>query len=701
MDMPPIQTKLTVNQPGDRYELEADRVAEQVMRMPETSSSPPGVLQRQSAENDEDEETLQAKASPGQTPQVTPELQTRISSLRGEGQPLSDSIRTFMEPRFGHDFSKVRIHTDAQAVETASAVNARAYTLGRDIVFGAGQYRPGTSEGKRLLAHELTHIVQHGSSNHRRGVMFRQEDAGIVEDAGVSEGAKDASSTDAGLQTPSPASQAESSVCPPVTSCPNVPVPELQHTPTDCSQPGSNKDLLQTFKLSDNVFSEDMKHVKCFIEQLASCLAEVEHKKEMEGIEQKAIKGTKGETRRERKEMIEQAMGTIPMRILQEVTHARILQEVNNDFQSHMQIVIKEQHKNLQKNMSMIEQEVLKRSTKKEKRSKNKSSSTSPTIQDIKVIVDQERCKKRDKSIDMIRKYMRAWMYGRIEKAKKLAGENLKAQKIAPLRTVLTEERIRLPKISKDIEEEIKKRTKMKQTSTKVKTPKSGKPREEKPATIAPEVANFLIELRKLHKNFSASTYSGHGEGSWKGQGFSLDLTLTGKDAETDERGFYKLETAKNFLRHIRDAAEVVKAEWRVLYDDDDVAKAINKETGKKNVSYMAEVFKGKEELNWHGPAPLKLHFHLDIAPAVQVQAQQLSAEFLVQAKEIREIYGANPQGAKLEELLDNISLFILTSQLQDQRVLQTIHSALIKETNPEVAEKIMRRITGLEGSSK
>jgi len=162
MDMPPIQTKLTVNQPGDRYELEADRVAEQVMRMPELSSSPPSVLQRQPAENDEDEETLQAKASPGQTPQVTPELQTRISSLRGEGKPLSDSIRTFMEPRFGHDFSKVRIHTDAQAVGTASAVNARAYTLGRDIVFGAGQYTPGTSEGKRLLAHELTHVVQQG-----------------------------------------------------------------------------------------------------------------------------------------------------------------------------------------------------------------------------------------------------------------------------------------------------------------------------------------------------------------------------------------------------------------------------------------------------------------------------------------------------------------------------------------------------------
>ncbi len=67
-----------------------------------------------------------------------------------------------MEPRFGHDFSQVRIHNDTQAAETAQAVHARAYTLGRDIVFGAGQYAPETITGKNLLAHELTHVVQQG-----------------------------------------------------------------------------------------------------------------------------------------------------------------------------------------------------------------------------------------------------------------------------------------------------------------------------------------------------------------------------------------------------------------------------------------------------------------------------------------------------------------------------------------------------------
>jgi hypothetical protein len=80
--------------------------------------------------------------------------------LNSSGRPLDAGTRAFMEPRFGHDFSGVRVHTDAKAAESAQAVNALAYTVGRDVVFGAGQYAPGTSEGKRLMAHELTHVVQ-------------------------------------------------------------------------------------------------------------------------------------------------------------------------------------------------------------------------------------------------------------------------------------------------------------------------------------------------------------------------------------------------------------------------------------------------------------------------------------------------------------------------------------------------------------
>jgi hypothetical protein len=85
--------------------------------------------------------------------------------LHSPGQPLDAGTRAFMEPRFGHDFSQVRVHTDAKAAESARAVNALAYTVGRNMVFGAGQYAPGTSEGRWLMAHELTHVVQQGQAS--------------------------------------------------------------------------------------------------------------------------------------------------------------------------------------------------------------------------------------------------------------------------------------------------------------------------------------------------------------------------------------------------------------------------------------------------------------------------------------------------------------------------------------------------------
>ncbi|GAC1625097.1 MAG: hypothetical protein NVS4B9_16590 [Ktedonobacteraceae bacterium] len=104
------------------------------------------------------EGTLQ-RAAAGYAPvNVAPPLVQDV--LNSSGQPLDESTRTFMEPRFSLDFSQVRVHTDERAVESARSVNALAYTVGRNIVFGAGQYAPGTAAGKSLLAHELTHVVQ-------------------------------------------------------------------------------------------------------------------------------------------------------------------------------------------------------------------------------------------------------------------------------------------------------------------------------------------------------------------------------------------------------------------------------------------------------------------------------------------------------------------------------------------------------------
>ena len=82
--------------------------------------------------------------------------------LNSPGRPLESGVRASMEHRFTYDFSRVRVHTDERAAESSRAVGATAYTVGRDVVFGAGQYSPGTVEGRELLAHELTHVVQQG-----------------------------------------------------------------------------------------------------------------------------------------------------------------------------------------------------------------------------------------------------------------------------------------------------------------------------------------------------------------------------------------------------------------------------------------------------------------------------------------------------------------------------------------------------------
>ena len=85
-------------------------------------------------------------------------------ALHSQGQPLDATTRSFMEPLFGHDFSRVRVHTDTKAAESAKALDALAYTVGRNIVFGPGQFAPGTIGGRQLLAHELTHVVQQNTS---------------------------------------------------------------------------------------------------------------------------------------------------------------------------------------------------------------------------------------------------------------------------------------------------------------------------------------------------------------------------------------------------------------------------------------------------------------------------------------------------------------------------------------------------------
>jgi hypothetical protein len=163
----PFQAKLAVSQPGDVYEQEADRIADEVTRKAEPS------VQRSCASCAEGSSTcptckaeeavpIQRKAgnSSGHSQASVPE--SFLLEL-GSGQPLDEATRTFMESSFKHDFSSVQVHTDARAAESARSVNALAYTIGRDIVFASGQFSPQTTAGRRLLAHELTHTIQQGA----------------------------------------------------------------------------------------------------------------------------------------------------------------------------------------------------------------------------------------------------------------------------------------------------------------------------------------------------------------------------------------------------------------------------------------------------------------------------------------------------------------------------------------------------------
>jgi hypothetical protein len=151
----PVQTKLKVGQPTDKYEREADRVAEQVMRTPEPQATQKmGVSGWDQAPSMNLQRSATHQTAPSPVPPIVHEV------LRSPGQPLDTGTRAFMAPRFGHDFSQVRIHADPRATETAQAIKARAFTLGRNVVFGEGQYAPETSRGRRLLAHELSHVVQ-------------------------------------------------------------------------------------------------------------------------------------------------------------------------------------------------------------------------------------------------------------------------------------------------------------------------------------------------------------------------------------------------------------------------------------------------------------------------------------------------------------------------------------------------------------
>jgi hypothetical protein len=176
------QAKLPVSRPGDPSEQAADRLADHVLRVPD-SQEPwrcpcgGGCPKCQSHKTGSGTPRVQPTAVASvPTPSIAPTPAVQ-EALRSAGQPLAPGIRAFFEPRFGTDLGDVRVHTGERADVAARDVGALAFTVGHDVVFGAGQYQPGTEAGRRLLAHELAHVLQ--QRDHRGSatdaVIYRQQ----------------------------------------------------------------------------------------------------------------------------------------------------------------------------------------------------------------------------------------------------------------------------------------------------------------------------------------------------------------------------------------------------------------------------------------------------------------------------------------------------------------------------------------------
>ncbi|HZX74463.1 MAG TPA: DUF4157 domain-containing protein, partial [Cyclobacteriaceae bacterium] len=163
---PFIQPKLTIGAPDDVYEKEADAMSDKVMRMqipePINFSSTEDNIKRKCDHCEEEEKQLLKKGNSSDSCSLAPPIVNDVINS-SSGKSLDADTRSYMEPRFNYDFGNVKIHDNNQAAESADSINALAYTSGHNVVFNKGQYNPSSDSGKRLLAHELTHVVQQGS----------------------------------------------------------------------------------------------------------------------------------------------------------------------------------------------------------------------------------------------------------------------------------------------------------------------------------------------------------------------------------------------------------------------------------------------------------------------------------------------------------------------------------------------------------
>jgi hypothetical protein len=664
-------------------------------------------------------------------------------AIESNGHPLDRATRSFMESRFGHDFSRVRVHTDTSAAESARTLGAQAYTVGHDLVFGPGRYAPETASGMRLLAHELTHVVQQSfgggntpspaprsalelecervsraidtsgtslrvalrsgigiarnievqdlsklsdaelNAEHNRVVVWLSKHTAAELDYAPTRdylesienesrrrfpatpgqtsvpgtpGSEKVEPTQTATAAPSQAPAAGGFVSGAITAAPCPAAPAKTELTSTCALPAPAKGTAPPVKetpllpaLSTAKFGGDAVIAK-YARQLAECHAarvvqEVVDKR-FKGDVEKAKKEATAEAKEDTKKSIadsavgidpkdKKALATAQQQATQEAQKAaarkiaerqaavtkpdvatvqkeladKFEEELAADYTLTMQAAVGRFGGNwlarMKRTLDGTKAKLIKEKNAKPKVKKGETAPPVRPADEINAEIEAEmikaRCEQDAWVADQIEGVKRGWMVGRREQLDfETINQNVPELKdFKPARAVPEAERV-------DIPESLKSDATM--------------------PGVAPELKDFLVELEKLEPNYKAGNYSGHGGGSWAGAGFSVDLYLSGKDSGHDNRGFWQHAAAVRFLLHLNDAAVAVGARWRVLYNDFGVAEEVNHATGKRNVGFMGNVMHGG--LNWHGPAPMILHFHLDIEipppapPAKKPEAQ-------------------------------------------------------------------------------
>ena len=714
---------LHINRPGDSYEQEADRAADQVVSSSPVSASARKTpwslskvslqarLQRECAcggecEDCKKETMLKREATGAPSHAVAPPIVHSV--LSGAGRQLDPSTRCFMESRFGHDFSSVRIFNDGAAAESALAVSANAYTVGEKIVFNESRYSPSSESGRRLLAHELAHVVQqsHGPISLQQQVFRQTEedeerkrreaaragqqpDAGspaaakVVDDAGMAATttqsgdkvaapgvdqpkpavdvtpAGDPAKAGAGAppQTPSVVgdttaataqaapSTAQSAVTPGghaaaqkgAAPCPDAPgralvVVGCTSTPA-ASPPAAEKAELP--KVNTTRFGGDQDRAK-FAKELAGCHAaravneEIEKryrqgvaaaksqateavkqetdatmKTAVEGIDPKdkaALARAKVKAAAEAKKAgakkIADAQAAVARQDVAPVTAelaAKFEDDLAKDYDETIKAAFNRYGPGWLRSMQSVLESKRKRITS-ERNAKPKVAkgeeppppkSADQIASEIEAAMTEVRCDQQEWARQQIEDVAHGWAVGRREQVdfETISQKAAFLSKFNPTYNPAEGDRVPIP--------------------ADVIQTGSGT------TGVAPEMSDFLSQLKADPGTppFKASTYVGHGGGSWAGKGFSVDLFIT---AATDQRGFWQHNTAVAFLLRLDATAKLMGARWRVLYNDFRVAQEVNEATGARNVEFTGGTDKAGG-LNWHGPAPLILHFHLDL----------------------------------------------------------------------------------------